>query len=116
VPTWNQRKGPHGKVASRFRYLSALLWYLSVMTDNTRERSPWSSAVAAQIRAERAAARMTRKQMVEASGIPLSTYRRLETGERVADATQLARLCGAFGLPISEFFRRVEQRNPEASL
>lgn len=82
------------------------------MGDNTRERSAWSAAVAAQVRAERAAASMTREEMVAASGIPLSTYRRLETGERVADTTQLARLCAAWGILLSEFFRRVEQRAP----
>jgi len=112
VPTWNERKGPRGKLSDRYRYLRAPSRYLLGVSDNTRERSSWSAAVAAQIRAERAAASMTRDDMVEASGIPLSTYRRLETGERVADTTQLARLCGALGLPMSEFFRRVEQRVP----
>ena len=82
---------------------------------DTRERTPWSDAVSAQIRAERAAKQWTRLEMATASGIPVSTYRRLETAERVADASQLARLCGALGMPLSEFFRRVEQRDPEAA-
>lgn len=85
------------------------------MGDNTRERSKWSDAVADQIAAERARRRQTLKEMAAAAGIPYSTYRRLELGERVADATQLARLCVAWGIPLSEFFHRVEsEQDPEA--
>ena len=115
VPTWNERKTPRGKLLTLLGYLSAPWRYLVGVSDNTRERSAWSAAVAAQIRAERARASKTREQIAEASGVSLSTYRRLETGERVADTTQLARLCGAFGLAMSEFFRLVEQSDPEAA-
>lgn len=81
--------------------------------DTSRERSPWSDAVAAQFRAERAAKGWTQEQMSERSGIPRSTYIRMEKGARVADTTQIARVCGALGLRLSEFFQRVEQRMPE---
>lgn len=84
-----------------------------MVVDTSRERSPWSDAVAAQIRAERAAKGWTQDQMIERSGIPRSTYIRLEKGIRVADATQMARVCGALGLRLSEFWVRVEQRLPE---
>lgn len=84
--------------------------------DTSRERSPWSDAVAAQIRAERAAKGWTQKQMFERAGIPRSTYIRMEKGDRVADATQLARVCGALGMRLSEFWTRVEQRHPEQTL
>jgi transcriptional regulator with XRE-family HTH domain len=83
------------------------------MSDNKREQSPWSIATSAQIRAERAAAGLTQAQMVELSGISRSSYIRLEKGERVADITQLARICGALGLPLSVFLARVEERKPE---
>lgn len=85
------------------------------MSDNARERSPWADATAAQIRAERAAAGMTQQQMIAASGIPRSTYIRLESGARVADTTQVARICGALRLPVSVFFQRVEGRVPPGS-
>lgn len=94
------------------RYLGALVRYL-VAVDNSRERSAWSDAVAEQIRAERAVLHWTQKQVYEAANVARSTYLRLEKGSRVADSTQLARLCGVYGIPISEFFRRVEQRHPE---
>jgi transcriptional regulator with XRE-family HTH domain len=41
------------------------------------------------------------------------TYLRLERGDRVPDITQLARICGALGLPLSVFLARVEERKPE---
>lgn len=85
------------------------------MNDNGRERSPWAETTAAQIRAERAAADLTQAEMIAASGIPRSTYLRLESGARVSDTTQLARICGALGLSLSEFFRRVEGRIPPGS-
>lgn len=81
--------------------------------DNSRERSAWSDAVAEQIRAERAILHWTQKKVYEAAGLPRSTYIRLENGKRVADSTQLSRLCGVYGIPISEFFRRVEERHPQ---
>lgn len=83
------------------------------MGDNARERSPWSDAVAAQIRAERAAAEQTQEQVYTAAGIARSTYIRLEKGTRVAGVTQLARICGALGMPLLTFMERVEARNPE---
>lgn len=76
----------------------------------SRERSTWSDQVAAQIRAERAASGLTQAEVITASGMTRSTYLRVESGERVADTTQLARLCGVFNLPLSVFFRRVEER------
>ena len=78
--------------------------------DNARERSDWSEAVAAQVRAERAAAGLTQAQVYEPAGLPRSTYIRIEKGTRVADTTQLARILSVFDLRMSEFFRRVEGR------
>lgn len=98
------------------RTVGALIRYVSAMNDTKRERSPWSDAVAAQIRAERAAGGYSQAEMIARSGIPRSTYIRLEHGDkpspagRIADATQIARLCQAWGILPSEFFRRVEER------
>jgi len=80
------------------------------MASNTRERSSWSDAVAAQVRAERAHAGWTQVEMVERTGLSRSTFMRLESGEHVADVSELARVCGAIGVPASEFFRRIEGR------
>ena len=78
--------------------------------DAGRERSDWSAAVAAQVRAERAAAQWTREELAAASGVMKQTLMRIETGQRVADVSQVGRICAALGLPLAEFFRRVEGR------
>lgn len=85
------------------------------MATNARERSPWSDAVAALVRAERAHKGWTQLEMVRNTGLSRSTYMRIESGEHIADASELARICGAIGIPLSEFFRRVEERYPEGS-
>jgi len=114
APIWDTRKGNAQKLLFRCGYLVDLFRYLCAVTDTKRERSPWSDAVAAQIRAERAARGLTQADMVERSGVPRSTYIRLERGQRVADSTQLARLCAVWELRVSEFFARVEgERYPE---
>ena len=53
--------------------------------------------------------------MVELSGMKRSTYLRLEKGQRVPNITDLARICAALGMPLSEFLRRVEDRKPETA-
>lgn len=75
-----------------------------------RERSGLSEALAAQIRAERSAARLTVQETAERSGIPYSTYRKLDDGSGTPDAVQLSRLCRVYGITLSEFFARVESR------
>jgi transcriptional regulator with XRE-family HTH domain len=77
---------------------------------NSRKRSALALAVAAQIRAERAAAGMTQQEVQDASGIPKSTHLRLESGERVADVSQLAAFCAAVNVPVAVFMARAEAR------
>ena len=78
-----------------------------------RERSVWTTVTAATIRSERAARTWSREELAEASGIPLGTLRRLESGDRVQDVTQIARVAAAFGTTMSTFFERAETRLPE---
>jgi transcriptional regulator with XRE-family HTH domain len=82
---------------------------------NARDRTPWTEWVAAQIRAERAARHMTQEQVIALSGLPRSTYLRLEKGTRVPDADQLKRLCDGYGMKLSLFYSRVEEREAEDS-
>lgn len=76
---------------------------------NLRERSEWSDAVAAEIRAQRARAKLTQAEVIERSGLGASTYVRIEQGKRVPDVTQLWRICQALGVPPSELVARAEQ-------
>lgn len=80
------------------------------MGTNGREQSGWSRTVAAQIRAERAASGLTQSEVMARSGIPRSTYLRIEKGTHVADTTELKKITGALGISMSEFFQRVEVR------
>jgi transcriptional regulator with XRE-family HTH domain len=76
-----------------------------------RERAELSEAIAAQIRAERSAARLTVEETAKRSGIPYATYRKLDDGRGTVDAEQLNRLCrDVYGITLREFFERVESR------
>lgn len=75
-----------------------------------RERTGLSEALVAQIRAERSAARLTLREVSQQSGIPFSTYRKLDDGTGTPDAEQLYRLCQVYGITLREFFSRVEGR------
>lgn len=82
------------------------------MPRTRRERSDWSQAVADQIRHERSAAGVSMDDMTPRTGICRSTMYRIEAGTRVADVTQLHRICDALNVPVSTFMRRVEDRVP----
>jgi DNA-binding XRE family transcriptional regulator len=98
----------------RIRYLRSLWWRYGLhMGDNARERTQWSVAVAAQVRAERAAGGWTQMEIVRRTGLSRSTYMRIESGKHVADTSELARICAGVGITLSEFFRRVEDRHPD---
>ena len=93
------------KIGDMYQFPLRVLF--SVMNDNS---GAWTRAVAAQIRAERAASGKTQREVIADSGIPKSTYLRLESGERRADADQLAQIVAVLGLKLSVFFQRVEDR------
>lgn len=82
-------------------YLFGTLRILACMTHT--EPSPdvaaFARAIAEQIKAERAAAGVTRDEITDATGIARSTLYRIERGERVPDMIQLAQIASA--LPVS---------------
>lgn len=80
------------------------------MGTNSRQVGAWSDALAAQIRAERAASGMTQAELIARAGMSRSTYLRIEAGTRVPDVTDLARIAFALGLPLSTLIRRAEDR------
>lgn len=67
-------------------------------------------AVAAALRAERAAAQLTQHELAQRSGLGYQTVMRLEKGERSPNVSQLAALCAVFGLSMSELVERAEER------
>lgn len=76
---------------------------------NARERSEFSQAVAAQVRAERARLGMTQQQVFDAAGMARMTYVRIENGSRVADVTQLAKIATVLGMSLSLLMQRAEE-------
>lgn len=112
VPKWSTRKCLRGDFSRQFwnRVYQGWRSLLFMVMDNARERSQWSEAVSAQIRAERAASDLTQADVVKRSGIARSTYVRIEAGTRVPDVTQVAQLCEVWGIGLAEFFGRVESR------
>lgn len=79
---------------------------------DSREKTPWTAAVAATVRAERAARGWTQDELVQRSGLSKSTIRRTESNDRVADISQIAKLADSFGVSLPEFFRMAEERLP----
>lgn len=69
-----------------------------------------AEAVAATLRAERAAASMTQAELAKRAGLGYQTVIRLEKGTRSPTVEQLARLCSALGLSMSELVERAERR------
>lgn len=67
-------------------------------------------AVAATLRAERAAAQLTQQELADRSGLGYQTVMRLEKGERSPNVGQLAALCAVFGMSMSDLVERAEQR------
>lgn len=80
------------------------------MAANARKRSPLTAALAAQLRAERAAAGMTQAELAHAAGISRVQLARIEGGERTLDVAQAADLSRALGLTLVEFVQRAEAR------
>jgi Helix-turn-helix. len=80
------------------------------MDMDTPSRSALSAAFAEQLRAERAARRLSRAELAKASGVSAKAIQRLEENEREMDTDQLGRLCAALGLSAIDFVTRAETR------
>lgn len=82
---------------------------LARMGTNAREAGGLlNQALADEIRAERARQRLTQAQVIERSGVPRSTYVRMEAGTRAIDVVQLDRVAVAFGVSARELLERAE--------
>lgn len=65
-------------------------------------------AVAAELRAARARARMTRPQLVKLTGVSKSAIERLENAERDMDIPQLVAITAALGVDPVRFMQDVQ--------
>lgn len=84
-----------------------------------QEADARAAAVAATIRAERAAARLSQNELASRAGIPRPTYLRYERGDRNIPVITAIQLAEALGMTFGEFARRVEDRlprTPQASM
>ncbi len=75
-----------------------------------QEAGARAAAVAATIRAERAAAKLSQSELASRAGIPRPTYLRYERGDRNIPVITAIQLAEALGLTFGEFARRVEDR------
>ena len=93
-------------------YQFGTLRILTGMThaEPTPEVAAFVRAVAAQIRAERAAAGVTRDEITERTGIGRSTLYRIERGERVPDMVQLAQIASALPVTVQQIVQRASNR------
>lgn len=68
------------------------------------------TAIAEELRAERAVQRITLDQMAEDAGMVKITMRRYIQGERDIPVKALAEICRALNVPMGEVIDRAEQR------
>ena len=67
-------------------------------------------ALAAQLRAEKAASGLTQDQIAESVGLSKMTIRRYLGGERPVDIPHFVELANTFGLSLDELIRRSKER------
>lgn len=72
--------------------------------------TPESAALAATIRAERAARRLSQRAVANSAGMGERTYVRLENDERDMNLAQMVALARVFDLSLAEFMKRVQSR------
>jgi Predicted transcriptional regulators len=84
------------------------------MDMDTPSRSATSALFAEQLRAERAARRLSRAELAKASGVSAKAIQRLEENEREMDTDQIDRLCRALGVSVLDFVTRAAERMPPA--
>ena len=83
---------------------------MNAKASNARKESPLSLAVAAQLRAERAAASLTVEQLARQSGVSKNSLLAVLNGKRTADVTQLDAICRALKVSLLDLFTRAEER------
>lgn len=104
-PERSTRKPQKPKDTYLYGYRRAPFWGYRALMSNE-----WQAAVTRTFKAERAASGMTINELAARSGLSRSTIARFESGSRAMNTDQLAAICAALGLRMSEFLRRAEER------
>ncbi|MDU7361205.1 MAG: helix-turn-helix transcriptional regulator [Propionibacteriaceae bacterium] len=80
--------------------------------DAERERA---EVVAATLRAERAARRLSQNEIAKRAGIPRPTFVRYESGERRINVAQAIATAEALGMTFPELAQRIDERLKRAT-
>jgi transcriptional regulator with XRE-family HTH domain len=82
----------------------------STIVETNDQKSAANRALAAEIRAERAAVGLTVKELAVRSGVPYGTLNRILPGERDINYTQIVQISAALGLDPAELSNRAMRR------
>lgn len=74
------------------------------------EKSPANRAMAAQIRAEASAEKISQKQLAELSGVNFETMKRIINGTRDINVTQITQIAAALNMPPALLVKRADER------
>ena len=70
----------------------------------------FGQALAAQLRAEKAASGLTQEELANTVGVSKMSVRRYLSGERAVDIPHFVEFASAFGVSIDELIRRAKDR------
>jgi transcriptional regulator with XRE-family HTH domain len=82
------------------------------MGRGSRPTGPLNLAIGAELRAARARAQLTIRELSLASGVPRSTLQKMLKGEAGLDAEYLYRVCAALGVTLHELIAAAEATLP----
>ena len=85
------------------------------MTPVPRPSEGLNAAVAAVLRAERAAQDLTQQELADKSGIPYATLRRYLKADRHIDVAVLAEICKALNIEVDDIVIRAANRMRKAT-
>lgn len=80
------------------------------MLDTDLESDAYTAAIAAELKAERAATGIRNEAIAKAAGISPRQIIRIFNGERAVSFKDTIMICAALGLGMHEFLERVEMR------
>lgn len=80
------------------------------MTNTTPTNADYIAAIAAELKAERAATGVKNEAIAESANLSTRQVIRIFNGEREAGSVDLIGICAALGISVSELYARAEAR------